>query len=305
MDISIPGNAVITGAGSGLGRALAMALARRGWKLGLVDIKQTQARVTLGMIESAGASGEAYCCDVTDPSRVEKMCRHFFTSWGQVNLLVNCAGVIDLGHVGDVIVENWRRAVEIDLMGVVWCCNAFVPPMKEQHGRSHIVNIASLAGIACLPEMAPYNVAKAGVIALSETMKVELAPDRIGVTVVCPSYFDTNLLDTMTTTTSEQAELMRLTFDNARMGADRIAELALSAVSANRLYVLPQMSSKVIWADKRLWPGAGSRLNAWLYRVGIGMWLLRFLARHGLRGRRQGGRQGAFHSGFSGCSCNT
>jgi NAD(P)-dependent dehydrogenase (short-subunit alcohol dehydrogenase family) len=282
MDISTPGNAVITGAGSGLGRSFAMALAGRGWKLGLVDRNEPQTQVTLGMVEGAGAAGVAYRCDVSDPRQVEQMAKHFFSGWGQVNLLVNCAGVIDLGDIGDVTVENWRRAVEVDLMGVVWCCNAFVPPMKEQHGRSHIVNVASLAGIACLPQMGPYNVAKAGVIALSDTMKVELAPYRIGITVVCPSYFDTNLLDTMTTTGQEQVELMRLTFDNARMGADRIAELALRAVNMNRLYVLPQMSSKLIWANKRIWPSAGSRFTALLYRVGIGMWLLKFLARHGL-----------------------
>lgn len=282
MDISTPGNAVITGAGSGLGRSFAMALAGRGWKLGLVDTDELRAEVTRGMVEGAGGKGVAYRCDVSDPLEVAEMAKHFFTTWGQVNLLVNCAGVIDLGHIGDVTVENWRRAVDVDLMSVVWCCNAFVPPMKEQHGRSHILNVASLAGIACLPEMGPYSVAKAGVIALSDTMKVELAPWRIGVTVLCPSYFDTNLLDTLSTTTGEQAELMRLTFDNARMGADRIAELALCAVSMNRLYVLPQMSSKVIWANKRIWPSAGSRFTALLYRVGIGMWLLKFLARHGL-----------------------
>ena len=282
MDISTPGNAVITGAGSGLGRSFAMALARLGWNLGLLDLNELQAQVTLGMVSGACRKGEAYRCDVRDPGQVEGAASYFFSEWGQVNLLVNCAGVIDLGDIGDVTEENWRRAVEVDLMGVVWCCNAFVPRMKEQHARSHIVNIASLAGIACLPQMGPYNVAKAGVIALSDTMKVELAPYRIGVTVVCPSYFDSNLLDTMTTTAEEQAELMRLTFANARMGADRIAELTLGAVRMNRLYVLPQKSSKIIWADKRLWPSAGARLNAWLYRVGIGMWLLRFLARHGL-----------------------
>lgn len=282
MDVSIPGKAVVTGAGSGLGRSFAMALAQQGWMVGLVDKNALKAKVTLGMVRGAGGDGEAYQCDVSDHDQFAAAAEHFYREWGEVNLLVNDAGVIDVGHTGAVLLENWRRAVDVDLMSVIYGCHSFVPRMKAQSGRAYIVNIASLAGIATLPEMGPYNVAKAGVIALSETLRVELAPDGIGVTVVCPSFFDSNLLEEATYTDPSEEEFAHLTFDNARMTSDRIAELTLRAVARNKLYVLPQDTSKFMWLYKRFLPGLGARIDSLTYRLGLARKIMEFLARRGM-----------------------
>jgi NAD(P)-dependent dehydrogenase (short-subunit alcohol dehydrogenase family) len=282
MDVSGPAKAVVTGAGSGLGRSIALVLARRGWTVGLVDKDASKAEVTLGMVRGAGGDGVAVQCDVTDPAQVTAMADGFFERWGEVNMLVNDAGVIDVGRTGAVLLENWRRSVEVDLMGVIYGCHSFVGRMKTQSGRAHIVNIGSLAGIATLPEMGPYNVAKAGVIALSETLRVELAPYGIGVTVVCPSFFNSNLLETATYTDAYEEEFAHITFENARMTSDDIAERTLIAVGRGKLYVLPQMTARLMWLFKRLLPGLGARLNALTYRLGLAQRIMLFLAKRGL-----------------------
>jgi NAD(P)-dependent dehydrogenase (short-subunit alcohol dehydrogenase family) len=98
MDVSVPAKAVVTGAGSGLGRSIALVLARRGWTVGLVDKDASKAEVTLGMVRGAGGDGVAVQCDVTDPAQVTAMADGFFERWGEVNMLVNDAGVIDVGR---------------------------------------------------------------------------------------------------------------------------------------------------------------------------------------------------------------
>ena len=190
MKANYPKNVVITGAASGLGRALALAWAREGWKIGIADIDTDGAAQTLTMVEQAGGTGEIFRCNVRNLEEIEAMADHFFASWGSVGVIVNNAGVADVGCVGDIHIENWERMLDTSLWGVIYGCHAFIPRMKEQ-GGGYIVNTSSAAGLICLPHMAPYNVAKAGVISLSETLKCELSSSGIGVTVICPTFFNT------------------------------------------------------------------------------------------------------------------
>ncbi len=150
---------------------------------------------TLRMVEQAGGSGEIYELDVRVLIDWEAMADHFFRSWGGVDVLVNNAGVVSVGPVGEVPIEDWEWIFSINFWGMVYGCHTFIPHMKEQ-GSGHIVNVASANGLMCLLEMAPYNTTKAAVIALSETLRSEL-PAGIGVTVVCPMFFNTHLLDGM------------------------------------------------------------------------------------------------------------
>ena len=185
---------VITGAASGLGRALALALARKGCRIGIVDINLDGAEETLRMVERAGGSGETYELDVREVTDWGAMANHFFQCWGGVDVLVNNAGVVAVGHVGDIPIENWEWIFSINFWGMVYGCHTFIPRMKAQ-GGGHIVNVASAAGLLSLQELGPYNTTKAAVIALSETLRGELAPFKIGVTAVCPMFFNTHLLD--------------------------------------------------------------------------------------------------------------
>ena len=272
--------AVITGAGSGLGRALTLELAGRGWSVGISDMNEPGSLETLALVEEAGGSGCTFACDVRCPDEVEAMAGHFRGAFGRIGLLVNNAGVAGGGLVGDIPVEDWHRIVDTNLWGVIHGCHSFVPVMKEQRA-GHILNVASSAGMACLPEMAPYNVAKAGVIALSETLRAELAEHRIGVTVACPSFFDTNLMASMSCTEEFQAEFARSAFSNARLTAGDVARSILTGVDRNRLYVFPQKASRFVWATKRLSPSAHHGVMALLCRLGVGRSLMMRMSKRG------------------------
>ena len=274
-------NAVITGAASGFGRALAVALAKRGWQILAADVNLEGAGETCALVKDAGGSGEPFRCDVAVIDDVRRMAEYVFGRWGRVDLLVNNAGVAVAGMVGECPVEDWQWIFSVNFWGVLHGCHVFVPRMKAQ-GGGHIVNMASAAGLISLPEMPAYNATKAAVISLSETLKCELAADGIGVTVVCPSFFRTNLLSTFRCTNKFQKDFSTAAIENGRMSAEEIAESTIRAVKKNRLYVIPQFSARVQWFLKRLSPSLYHGNFASMNRSDRFRKLLLELARRGL-----------------------
>lgn len=274
-------NVVITGAASGLGRSLALVLARKGCRIGIADINTEGASETLDMVERAGGSGEIYELDVRVAIDVEAMAAHFFDTWGRVDLLVNNAGVVVTGYVGDITLENWEWIMAINFWGMIYGCHSFIPRMKKQ-GGGRIMNVASAAGLLTLLEMSPYNTSKAAVIALSETLKEELAPDNIGVTVLCPMFFDTHLLDSMRYTDEFEPKFAHTTFEYARMTSDEVAEKAVRAVEKGKLYCVPQLSGRILWVTKRLSPGLFYGALAFLNKQKRGKSFFIWMARKGL-----------------------
>jgi NAD(P)-dependent dehydrogenase (short-subunit alcohol dehydrogenase family) len=209
------------------------------------------------------------------------MADHFFKSWGGVDVIVNNAGVVSVGHVGDIPLEDWEWIFSINFWGMLYGCHTFIPRMKEQ-GGGLIVNVASAGGLLNLLELAPYNTTKAAVIALSETLRSELAPFKIGVTTVCPMFFNTHLLDDMRYTDEFEWEFSHATFEHARMTADEVAQAVVKAVQRGKLYVVPQTPGKVLWMIKRLSPGFYHGTLAFLNRAGIGRSLFMWMARKGM-----------------------
>ncbi len=273
--------AVITGAASGLGRSLATALAGEGWRIGIVDINDAGARETLEMVERAGGTGEIYHADVASPEAVKSMADHFFDGWGGVDLLVNNAGVASVGLVGDIPLEDWKWVHDINFWGMLYGCHEFIPRMKTQ-GGGHIVNVASSAGLLSSAEMAPYNTTKAAVVSLSETLRAEVSPHNIGITVACPMFFETNLLESVRYTDDWEYGFAERTFRYARMTSDEVARRIIAAVKKDKLYVVPQLSGKVLWLNKRLTPNTFHDLFRFLNRHGLLRPLLNTLARLGL-----------------------
>ena len=258
---------VITGAASGIGRELALAFARERCDMVLADIDEAGLQETVGMVNGAGGSAEAFFCDVSKADQVTRMADRCFDKWGRVDLLINNAGVASTGFMGDVPITDWEWVMSINFWGVVYGCHAFVPGMKGQ-GEGHIVNVASAAGIISSAEMAPYNASKAAVISLSETLKSELAPYGIGVTVLCPTFVRTNLLEKMRFTDDFQRHCSTTGMANARWTPEKVAALVLDAVRRDRVYVLPQASAKLIWLFKRISPAAYLGFFAFLMRMG-------------------------------------
>ncbi len=186
--------AIITGAGSGLGRQLSLELAQRGWTIAVTDVNAEGSEETLRLVRAAGGDGLVEHLDVSKPDEWQTLRQQLEAAWPRLDLLVNNAGVGCAGEVGQLPLEDWRWIVDINLWGAIYGCHTMIPWMKANPDGAHIVNIASMAAIVSAPGMAPYNVTKAGMVSFSETLYGELAPHHIGVTAVCPAFFPTNII---------------------------------------------------------------------------------------------------------------
>lgn len=259
---------IITGAGSGLGRCLALEFAGRGWRVAVSDINRKRMAETAGLVDSAGGKALGIRCDVTKPGEIGKALKTLEKEWGGVDVVINNAGVAAGGFMEKIPVEEWNRIIDINLKSVIFGCRAFIPLLKNQKS-GHIINVASNAGIASLAEMSSYNVTKAAVISLSETLRIELAPHNVGVTVVCPTFFRTNLMDRFKSTDERQRKLAEGMFAKANTSAEKIARHVVRSVQRGRLYVLTQFDARLSWRSKRLTPETYFRFLGWAYRKGL------------------------------------
>ncbi|PQM52599.1 MULTISPECIES: SDR family NAD(P)-dependent oxidoreductase [Mycolicibacter] len=260
--------AVVTGAGSGIGRSFALELARRGGEVICADIDEARAAETVALIEQLPTgTGHAVQCDVSDRAAVERLAEQARGIFGGApTLVINNAGVgIGGKPVGDIGFEDWDWALGINLWGVVYGCEVFTPLLREA-GRGGIINVASAAGFAAAPSMAAYNVSKAGVMSLSETLAAELDGTAIAVTVLCPTFVKTNVFTDGRITPGS----MSLSQQLARwtgLSADSVAARTLDAHDSGRLYVVPQIDATVIWHLKRHFPALYARGAGLLGRV--------------------------------------
>ncbi|MDD5223630.1 MAG: SDR family NAD(P)-dependent oxidoreductase, partial [bacterium] len=272
---------VITGAASGLGRALALVLARKGCKIGIADVNEVGSRETLELVERAGGSGEILTVDVRRPESVKAMADHFFSRWKGVDLLINNAGIAVAGSVGEIPLENWKRIVDINFWGVLYGCHEFIPRMKAQ-GGGYILNIGSAAGLLSMTNMSPYNATKAAVISLSETLRIELASANIGITVACPMFFNTNLGKDMKYTEPWEKEFANAAFQFSRITSEGVARRIIRGVEKGKFYVIPMLSGRVFWANKRFFPSLYFSVMAFMNKHGLIRALSIRLARWGM-----------------------
>lgn len=255
--------AVITGGGSGLGRAIALELAKRKGRILLADLSLEGAEETARLVRAAGGEAETIRADVTSIADVIATAEAAERAFGGTDLLVNNAGVAVSGAVGEVPLEDWEWILKINLWGVIHGCHVFAPRFRAQRS-GFILNVASNAGIASLPEMGPYNVSKAGVIALSETLYSELGAHGISVSALCPTFFKTNLLSTMRAVNEEQHKKAHSFFERSKITAEDVARIALRGLEAGEPIIIPQADGNVVHALKRLSP----RLYLSLLRMG-------------------------------------
>ena len=253
-------HAVVTGAGSGLGRAFAKELASRGAAVVASDLRLDTARATAEEIAAHGGKAHALACDVTKAEDVRRLAEESAALVGDVSLLINNAGIGAGGDVGVTTLTDWHKVIDANLWGVIHGCHAFVPAMRARRA-GHIVNVASIAAIASAPRTAAYNVSKAAVVALSETLAAEAGKDGVGVTVVCPSFFWTNILQDAVGVADEHLRktVVKLTAKSKLSAAD-IARLTLDGAKRGRLYIMPHAAARWIWRLKRLAPSTYAKL---------------------------------------------
>ena len=246
--------AVVTGAGRGLGRALCLELAARGGRVMVSDVSREGAEETARLVREAGGEAHVVLCDVRDRSAVLALAEASETRLGGVDLVCNNAGVAVAGPFEDVSDEDWRWVVDVNLMGVVHGCQAFAPGMLARKS-GFILNVASAAGIVSTPRMAPYNTTKAAVVALSETLHAEFHDRNVTVSVLCPTFFQTGIMEAsrgpMSAREKGQAQkAMRV----SKVQAPDVARAALTGLERGDLYVLPMRDARLFWRLKRAQP---------------------------------------------------
>lgn len=257
--ISVQASAVVTGAGSGIGRAFAQELAARGGRVICADINLATAEETVDLIAAKGGQAHALRCDVSQLADVEALAEQA-EAWlrGPVDLVINNAGVGAGGQlVGDMPIADWQWALGINLRGVIHGCHVFSPRLRAL-GRGGIINVCSTASFAAAPRMGAYNVSKAAALALSETLSAEMAGTGIAVTALCPTFVKTNIARDGRISEGS-SRLVAKIMDLVGFAPERVAKTTLDALDKNQLYVLPQFDARMIWRSKRLAPALYAR----------------------------------------------
>jgi NAD(P)-dependent dehydrogenase (short-subunit alcohol dehydrogenase family) len=255
MTLASNPRAVVTGGGSGIGRALCVALAKRGGRILVADLNLSGAEETAEMVRSAGGKAAVVQCDVAKREEVFRLPGLMKEHFGGTDIVFNNAGVAVSGPVADIPIADWDWLMSINLGGVIDGCLAFIPVFRAQ-GSGYIVNVASAAGLIASPPLAPYNVSKAAVVALSESLSVELGADGIGVSVLCPTFIRTNIHLSGRSYGKGAKENAEMVMARAKKSADDIAEITLRAVEKNKLFIVPHADGLWAWRVKRADPEA-------------------------------------------------
>lgn len=256
----------MTGAASGLGRAIAVRLGRDGWTLALCDLNVAGCEETRALVEGAGGSAQIEVLDVREESQWLALREKLKGAWPRCDLIVNNAGVVVSGGVGDTPVADWDWLLSINLRGVILGCHTFVPWLMQNPQRSYVLNMASIAGLLAPVRMGAYNVAKAGVVSLSETLYTEVKRHNIGVTVVCPWFVKTNLLDTGRFADPKEKAGGALYMAQSRLTPDKVADYAVRRMYRGKLYAVIGFESRQIWRMKRHFPQFYANFAEWLGR---------------------------------------
>ena len=243
----------ITGGASGLGRALAERYARAGWRVCIGDLDVERCAEVLAAIRVHSPHNHALACDVTREDALQAAADWLQREWGGVDVVINNAGVAQMGGIAETTLDDWRWAVDINLLGVVRGCKVFAPLLRTQ-GGGQLVNIASMAGLVHMPNAAAYNATKAAVVALSETLQLELEPDGIRVSVVCPAFFRTDLARNMRAANPQLEGMTKRLVERARIGADEIAERIFAGIERGDPHILTHPEARRFWRLKRMLP---------------------------------------------------
>jgi NAD(P)-dependent dehydrogenase (short-subunit alcohol dehydrogenase family) len=262
---------LVTGSASGIGRESALAFARRGADLVLCDLNAAGLDETAARIRALGrGQATTHVVDVADAAQMESFAKAVHTRVPAVDILMNNAGVAIGGSFFDTSLADWRWILGINVLGVVHGCHYFIPAMIQRGAGGHVVNVASAAGYVSNSGLAAYSTTKFGVVGLSEALRQELAPHRIGVTCICPGIIDTPITRVAklvgAAATEDVRKRMVESYQRRGYGPERVAKNVLRAVERNRAVAPITPEAWVMYYAKRFVPGVWERVNAALSR---------------------------------------
>jgi NAD(P)-dependent dehydrogenase (short-subunit alcohol dehydrogenase family) len=241
---------LITGAASGIGRATAIAAASRGAHVFLTDINDAPLQAVAEEIRAAGGSAPyARALDVSDHAEVAAMAEEIHAAHGSLDIVMNVAGIAVWGTVDTLSHEQWRRCVDVNLMGPIHVIECFVPAMIAAGRGGHLVNVSSAAGLFGLPWHAPYSATKFGLRGVSEVLRFDLRRHRIGVSLVCPGGVDTGLVETVeiagVTGSGPRMDRFRALFRRHATTPEQAATRIIEGVERNRYWVYTSSDIRV------------------------------------------------------------
>ncbi len=245
--------AFITGAAGGLGLAFALELAGDGWNIAMADLSLEKLQEASAKVAAAGATVEIYCFDVSDYGQFKLAVESFEQKFAGLDFAINCAGLGCGGRIDEISIETFRQVIDVNLMGTVNGCHLFAPLMKRQKS-GHILNIASAAAFISPPMMSAYNISKAGVVSLSETLRGELVDSNVFITVLMPTYIRTEMGKATLGPEAYKRRSQMLMEEKAALVPLAVAQAALKAVAAEKLYVVLPERARFLWRFKRLLP---------------------------------------------------
>ncbi|HET6152341.1 MAG TPA: SDR family oxidoreductase [Marmoricola sp.] len=252
-------NVFLTGAASGIGRAVAVRAAREGATLFLTDIDQQRLiEVTAEITESGGEVAYAAPADVSDHEAIRAMAAEITTDHGSMDVVMNIAGIASWGTISAMPHSTWQRVVDVNLMGPIAVLEYLVPPMIEAGRGGHVVNVSSAAGIIGMPWHAAYSASKFGLRGVSEVLRFDLARHGIGVSLVCPGGVDTGLTETVSIAGVDNASpafrKLQARFKARAVTPERAASSILWGIRKNKYWVYTSPDIKVAHLAQRYFP---------------------------------------------------
>lgn len=263
--------ALVTGAGSGIGRETALALAREGAQLIVCDIKADSLDTVRSEIGAVGTCLLAERLDVSSLNAMRAFADNVHAIVPAVDILVNNAGVGLMGTILSTSYEDWQWIIGINLWGVIHGCHLFTPKMAERGTGGHVVNVSSLLGFSPSPDIAGYSTAKFGVYGLSMCMRSDLKEHNIGVSVICPGIVNTNITRDARITGQDDPEQMRekaMTFYKKRnYGPEKVARAIVNAIKRNKAIVPVSPESWFAYWFNRIWPAGNRAFWRWTTKM--------------------------------------
>ena len=250
--------AVVTGASSGIGQAIALELASHGASVVLVGTNMKRLAETKKLCDGIGATSYVQQANVADKGEMQSLANTVINEIGVPDILVNNAGVVMSGLIHEVEPEDWERLMGINVMGVVYGCRYFLPAMLEKAQGGHVVNMASAAGLIGQPGMSTYCATKHAVVGLSASMRYELSGQNIGVTTICPGYVQTPIIDNLKLVgkldTPKIKQKVAGDMKRNKLTPEMVAQRTLKAIRKNEAFVTIGRDAKAAYFGKRYIP---------------------------------------------------